>query len=205
METIILQAEQPDALIIAIKNLESGGLVAFPTDTVYGLGASIQQPEAIERLFKVKQREPSKAIPVLLGNPSDLTLISQQIGFNALRLAEEFWPGPLTLVLTRNPSLPEILSQTNTIGVRMPDHRVALDLLGMCGPLAVTSANRSGSPSARTADEVIDQLGGQIDLILDGGLTPGGIPSTVVDCTTERLEIIRPGPISKDELLAVIS
>jgi len=204
MDTLILQADRSEAITIAVKCLENGGLVAFPTDTVYGLGTSIHQPETIERLYTVKKRELSKAIPLLLGNPNDLTLVGQNIGFIAMRLAEEFWPGPLTLVINRHPSLPEVLSPMNTIGVRMPDHPVALDLLCMSGPLAVTSANLSRAPNSRTADEVSNQLGGQIELILDGGFTPGGIPSTVVDCTKNKLEIIRPGPISVNELRAVL-
>lgn len=205
METIILSADHPSAISQALLILRAGDLVAFPTDTVYGLGALIRMPESITQLFTTKERSKQKAIPVLLGDVADISLISVRIPTNARRLAERFWPGPLTLVVPRHPSLPEILSPSATIGVRMPDHPIALGLLRKAGPLAVTSANISGQPSAATAEEVHEQLGGRISLIIDGGHTPGGNPSTVVRCTQTELVILRPGPITENDLRAVLT
>jgi len=127
------------------------------------------------------------------------------MGEMAHRLAGHFWPGPLTLVVARHPSLPDNLSPLPTVGVRMPDHPVALMLLNRAGPLAVTSANVSGAPSASSAQEVFDQLQGRIPLVLDGGPTPGGVPSTVVDCTGSEPMILRQGPITMDQLLEALS
>ena len=177
--------------------------MAFPTDTVYGLGAMLFDFQAVEQLYLVKGRDAAKAIAVLLGSEADLSHVTRELGDVAARLAHRFWPGPLTLVVPAHPALPANLSPLPTVGVRMPDHPVALALLRLTGPLAVTSANLSGQPSTRTADEVSAQLGGLIPLILDGGQTPGGLPSTVVDCTGTELVILRQGPISEQQLIGV--
>jgi L-threonylcarbamoyladenylate synthase len=204
MDTQILPASQPDSLAQALAILQQGGLVAFPTDTVYGLGALARHPPSIARLYTVKDRESSKAIPILLGDQSELGNVTVDAGSQALLLAQHFWPGPLTLVLPRHSSLPEILSALPTIGVRMPNHPLALALLRLTGPLAVTSANLSGAASTVTAVEVLEQLSGRIPLILDGGRAPGGLPSTVVDCTGPELVILRQGPLSLADLYAVL-
>ena len=204
METLLLSASNPEALSRTLQLLQDGELVAFPTDTVYGLGASLQNPASIARLYQVKGRETSKAIAVLLGNIYNLELVAQGVSEIARRLSERFWPGPLTLVVPRRPDLPEMLSPEPTIGVRMPDHPLALALLRQSGPLAVTSANLSGGANAVTALEVLGQLEGRIPLILDGGTSPGGSPSTVVDCTGTSLVILRQGPISLEELLLAL-
>jgi len=205
METIIIPAGHPSAISQALQTLHAGGLIAFPTDTVYGLGALIRIPGSIAQLYTTKGRSKQKAIPVLLGDVADFSRIAVHISANARRLAERFWPGPLTLVVPRHPSLPDILSPTATIGVRMPNHPTALGLLRKAGPLAVTSANISGQPSATTAEEVLEQLVGLISLIIDGGHTPGGSPSTVVRCTQTELVILRPGPITENNLKAVLT
>jgi L-threonylcarbamoyladenylate synthase len=202
MDTILLPADHPSAIDQALARLQQGQLVAFPTDTVYGVAASLTDPDAIEQLFVVKGRDAAKAIAVLVGSPAALVEITGEMASLPRRLAERFWPGPLTLVVPQRTGLPANLSPTPTVGVRMPDHPVALGLLNAAGPLAVTSANRSGQPSAVTAQEVLAQLGGKISLILDGGTTPGGLPSTVVDCTGPEPVILRPGPISLDQLIA---
>lgn len=183
--------------------LRAGGLVAFPTDTVYGLGAMLFDAQAVEQLYIVKGRDAAKAIAVLLGSEADLSQVARELGGIAARLAHRFWPGPLTLVVPAHLDLPANLSPLPTVGVRMPDHPVALALLHLTGPLAVTSANLSGQPSTRTAEEVYAQLGGLIPLILDDGQTPGGLPSTVVDCTGTELVILRQGPISEQQLIEV--
>jgi len=205
METSIFLAELPLALERANELLREGQLVAFPTDTVYGLGALAFDREAIERIYLVKGRDATRPISVLVGNPAALAEVTA--GMNALagRLAEKFWPGALTLVVLRHPALPDNLSAQTTIGVRMPNHPVALALLNVSGPLTGTSANLSGQPSAKTAQEVYAQLSGRIPLILDGGRTPGGSPSTVVDCTGSQPVILRPGPISQDQLIAALA
>jgi len=207
--TVILSGEHAGALRQALDVLTRGGLVAFPTDTVYGLGALISHESldvraAIDQLYLVKERDPIKAIAVLIGRLSDLARVASEMNPAASRLAAYFWPGALTLVVGRRPDLPPNLSQGATIGVRMPDHPLALELLRLSGPLAVTSANLSGRPSCVTAAEVFDQLGGRITLILDGGVTPGGQSSTVVDCTGREPLILRSGPISAEEIHSVL-
>jgi L-threonylcarbamoyladenylate synthase len=204
VKTIILRAHDPAALPRAVEVLLSGGLVAFPTDTVYGLGALAFDRKAVESIYTAKDRPVEKAIPVLIGDLEDLGKVCLEIPETALRLAEHFWPGPLTLVIPKNPELSEAVSAGTTVGLRIPDHPVALDLLRRAGPMAVTSANLSGQPSPNSAQEVFTQLGGRIALILDGGVTPGGIPSTVVDCTSGKPQIIRVGPIPQDEILSAI-
>ncbi len=205
MKTILLPADHPDTLPTALDFLRRGELVAFPTDTVYGLGADLHNFQAIEGLYLAKGREASKAIAVLVGSPADLAGVAGELPENAQRLAQRFWPGPLTLVVPRHPGLPDNLSIDPTVGVRMPAHPFALALLEAAGPLAVTSANLSGAASPVTASEVITQLEGRITLVVDGGTTPGGIPSTVVDCTTPQLRILREGPVSVQEIQEVIN
>lgn len=204
MKTKMLPADHADALAAAIQMLQAGGLVAFPTDTVYGVGALVRDPRMISELYRVKGRHAEKAIPVLLGELDHLPQVTADLGPVASRLAKRFWPGPLTLVVPKNLSLPGILSPYPTIGVRMPDHPIALALLKATGPLAVTSANLSGAGSVTTAQAVHSQLGGRIPLILDGGETPGGNPSTVVDCTGTELMVLRPGPLALEDLLATL-
>ncbi len=204
MKTEILPIDHPGSLAHALAVLDQGGVIAFPTDTVYGLGARVNLPEAIARLYTAKARPPEKAIPVLIGSPDDLPKVSVNIPPTAHQLARHFWPGPLTLVIPRHPELPAILGPLPTVGVRQPDHIPTLGLLQASGPLAVTSANRSGGTNARTAEEVLAQLGGHIPLILDGGTTPGGSPSTVVDCTGQELRVLRPGPITPEELWSAL-
>lgn len=183
-----------------MATLEQGGLVAFPTDTVYGLAAAVWDWEAVNRLYAVKQRPERKAIPVLISDVADVLRVARPPSELAQALMIQFWPGPLTLVVRRRPEIPEAVSATDTIGVRVPDQAFARSLLGSAGPLAVTSANRSGGESATTAEEVLAQLGHRIDLVIDGGPTPGGIPSTVVDCTTDPPRVLREGPISSAQI-----
>lgn len=200
METTILAAENPGSLELAQQLLLEDWLVAFPTDTVYGVGALAFNYGAINQLYLVKGRDTAKAIAILLGDIAALKQVTASMGPLAERLAQRFWPGPLTLVVSRHPDLPSNLSPLPTIGVRMPDHPVALELLNHTGPLAVTSANLSGASNATTAQQVFDQLNGRIPLILDGGQTPGRQPSTVIDCTGNQLVILRQGPVTLDQL-----
>jgi L-threonylcarbamoyladenylate synthase len=196
MKTVILPASDPQALAQALTILQTGGLVAFPTDTVYGVGASAFDAEAVRSIYAVKERPIEKSIPLLIADPDDLEKVSPEVSPLAFKLAACFWPGALTLVVTKHPRLPEAVSATATIGVRIPDHPVARALLRAAGPLAVTSANLSGQPSPSSAGEVLIQLGGRIALIIDGGRAPGGVPSTVVDCTEALARTLREGPIT---------
>ena len=204
MNTRVLKAEAPEAIETAVNTMRQGGLVAFPTDTVYGVGALVFFEAAVQAIYTAKGRPEEKAIPVLLGDMADLHKVATGMPDKARRLAERFWPGPLTLVVQKREMVPVAVSPTDTVGVRIPNHEVARALLRASGPLAVTSANLSGEASPCTAEEVLDQLGGRIDMILDGGRTPGGVPSTVVDCTQEQLTILRGGPINSEEIEAAI-
>lgn len=204
MHTEILPVTAPNAVTSALEILYSGGLVAFPTDTVYGVGALAFDGKAVESIYATKERPVEKAIPVLIGDTEDLSKVAEEIPLFAARLIARFWPGPLTVLVPKQPALPEVVSANPAVGVRVPDHEVARALLRLSGPLAVTSANRSSQPSPTTAQEVLQQLGGRIALILDGGKTPGGIPSTLVDCTGTEIQILREGPITKDQLLNAI-
>jgi len=205
VQTELLNADHPVAIRHAADILKHGGLVAFPTDTVYGLATLPFKVEYVERLYTAKGRNSERAIAILLGDLSQISQVTPEMGKMAMKLARRFWPGPLTLIVPRLPQLPSVLSSNLTIGVRIPDHPVALSLLKLVGPLAVTSANLSGNANANTAQQVLDQLDGRIHLILDGGQTPGGVPSTVADCTGPETLILREGPISLVELKVVLS
>lgn len=204
MNTRIIPADSNLAIQQALKVLRAGGLVAFPTDTVYGLGALAFDGKAVESIYIAKDRPAEKAIPILIADVDDLEKVAINIPDMARRFASRFWPGPLTLVVPKNPNLPEAVSATATVAVRVPDYAVARALLRAAGPMAVTSANISGQPSPVTAEDVFAQLGGRIELIIDGGKTPGGLPSTLVDCTGNGPIILRDGPISMTELLSVL-
>jgi L-threonylcarbamoyladenylate synthase len=200
MKTEVLSADRPENLSQALKILKEGGMVAFPTDTVYGVGASAFLGQAIARIYDAKGRARENPIPILIANLQDLSRVALSPPPMARRLAKRFWPGPLTLIVWRKTTLPDEISPVSTVGIRVPDHPVAQALLTIAGPMAVTSANKSGDPIACTALEVLEGLGGSIDLILDGGRTPGGQPSTVVDCTKASPRILRKGPISEAEI-----
>ena len=204
MNTEIIKSDHPVALPHAVDVLKHGGLVVFPTDTVYGLAALPVKDEYIERLYVVKGRDSTRAIAILISSPDELDEISNLPNDMAFRLARQFWPGPLTLIVPRHPNLPNSMSPNSTIGVRIPDHDFALKLLSMIGPLGVTSANISGRENTNTVKEVMNQLKGRVHLVIDGGQTSGGIPSTVVDCTTKEPRILRKGPIDIEEIKLAI-
>jgi len=195
--TCLLPADDRDALAKAVVVLQSGGLVALPTDTVYGIAAHAYLPAAVERIYAVKERPPDKAIPLLLGEVRDVERVARDVPHLAYRLMERFWPGALTIVLWAKDHVPRIVTAgTGTVALRLPDHAVPRALAtALQAPLAGTSANLSGRPSPRTATEVIADLGGRIELILDGGPCPGGIESTVIDLTKDAPHIVRVGAI----------
>lgn len=200
MITERLSTSKSTAIPRALEVLQAGGLIAFPTDTVYGLAAATFSPSAIDRIYEAKSRELTKAIAILVGEISQLDLLTPGLTDSARGLAERFWPGALTLVVNKHPRLPQNLSTYPTVGLRMPNHPFALALLRKVGPLATTSANLSGGSNASSAEDVLAQLEGRIELLLDGGLCPGGVPSTVVDCTQNPPVILRHGAISEDEI-----
>jgi len=205
METIIFPADMPGAISKALETLNQGGLVAFPTDTVYGVGTLAFDAAAVESIYSAKDRPVEKAIPILIGGPEDMGKVTTDIPPIAAKLAARFWPGALTLVVPKHPDLPDVVSATPTVGVRVPDHPVARALLRAAGPMAVTSANLSGEASPNTAEEVSRQLNGRIPLILDGGETPGGIPSTVVNCLGTEPVILREGPVTMKDIQFVLA
>jgi L-threonylcarbamoyladenylate synthase len=205
MKTIILPTRNDDTIPRALEILKRGGLVAFPTDTVYGVGALAFDAAAVESIYSAKDRPVDKAIPILIGGPEDLDKVTANIPPIAAKLAARFWPGALTLVVPKHPDLPEVISGGPTVGVRVPDHPVARELLRAAGPMAVTSANLSGEASPNTAEEVSRQLNGRIPLILDGGETPGGVPSTVVNCLGTEPVILRQGPVTMKDIQFVLA
>jgi L-threonylcarbamoyladenylate synthase len=205
MKTRILPIDSFDAIKEALRIIQSGGLVAFPTDTVYGLAADIHSMAAIDRIYQVKGRDMAKAIPVLISQMDQLNQVASEFPASAHRLAERFWPGALTLIIPRLASLPDNLSSGQTVAIRMPDYPPVLTLLQHCGPLAVTSANLSGQVNPLSVADVVTQLNGKIDLVLDGGKVSGGVPSTIVDCSVELPVITRHGAIPDEDILSTIA
>ncbi len=206
MKTQVLPATDTEAFAHAVRLLRAGKVVAFPTDTVYGVGAGGFNERAIEQLFVVKIRERGKAIPYLLADAKDLALVAREIPDAARRLAAKFWPGALTLVVPVAARVPKILiAGGESVAVRVPNHPVTRALISSLGsPLAATSANISGGRDPANAQEVLAQLDGRIPLILDGGATRGNVPSTVVDVTTDPLTVRRVGVITIEEIQKVI-
>ncbi|HSJ55140.1 MAG TPA: L-threonylcarbamoyladenylate synthase, partial [Anaerolineae bacterium] len=205
-ETLCLEVGAPGALEKAIQVLNRGEVVAFPTDTVYGVGAHAFLPEAVERLYGLKERPGRQAIPLLLPDAEALHLVCQEIPPLAWLLVERFWPGGLSLVLPRADSVPAIVTAGgDTVAVRVPDHDLVRSICrGLGAPLAATSANLHGQPAPVTASEVLAALGGRIPLLLDGGACRGGVASTLLDLTVSPPAILRSGPISAAELAGVV-
>ncbi len=197
---------EPDAIVQAARILWNGGLVAFPTETVYGLGANALDAAAVARIFAAKGRPSSNPLIVHLHEASEARKVVAAWPTAANRLAERFWPGPLTLVLPKRPEVPDIVTAgAPTVAVRVPAHPVALALLRSVGwPLAAPSANRSSELSPTRAEHVLRSLGGRIELILDAGPTTGGIESTVLDLTRQLPRLLRPGLIRPAELEAIL-
>lgn len=199
-------ADDSAGLAAAVATLREGGIVAFPTDTVYGIAVSLGTPGGIERLFHVKHRPWEKGIALLLADAEQAETVGVMDG-RARLLAGAFWPGPLTIVLRARPDaeLPEALTGgTPTIGVRVPDHPTPRALARALGPLPTTSANPSGEPDALEAADVIARLGADVWLVLDGGRTPGAVPSTVVDLSVEPPQVRRVGVLDREQVLAVL-
>jgi len=203
-ETRILSTSDPQAIPAACAVIRRSGLIAFPTDTIYGVAAHALDPVGIRAIYAAKQRSDNKALPILIGDLSQLNKLVSHLSDPALRIAEAFWPGALTLILPKDPTLPPELSPYPTIGIRMPDLAFTLELLWQTGPLATTSANISDGQNPISAEDVMEQLEGKIDLILDGGETRGSTASTVVDLTSSDLKILREGPIRLADLQSIL-
>jgi len=204
METRILTVQDPQAIPAAKHIIQKGGLIAFPTDTIYGVAGDAFNPIAIEAIFNAKQRPDEKALPILIGDFNQLPELILHPDQRLQQITAAFWPGPLTLILPKSPDVPPELSPYPTIGVRMPNLPFTLALLQETGPLATTSANLSGGANPVDAPSVMAQLEGRIDLLLDGGSTPGPTASTVADLTGPDIQILRPGPISLSDLQSVL-
>lgn len=188
-----------------ISILKQGGVIAFPTDTVYGLGASARIDEAVERVYRLKKRPRSMALPLLLADVSELSEVAEFVPEYAWLLARNFLPGALTLVLLKSKAISDAVSAGGrTVAVRVPAHPVPVALAkGLGCPVVGTSANRSGVPSAHTAGEVLAQFGEELDLVIDGGPSPGGTESTIVDVTGEMPVILRDGAIPRKAISQV--
>lgn len=197
--TEVLPADDTDSLTRAVALVQAGEVIAAPTDTVYGLVCPFDSSRAIERLYWVKERPPEKALPVLLGDESQLAqVIDGPIPQEAQELIARFWPGPLTLILAARPHLPPVLTAGgSTVGVRIPNHPFLRALARGAGPLASSSANRSGGPECRTAAEVLAQLEGRVPLLVDAGPSPHGQASTVLDLSGPSPRILREGPLGE--------
>jgi L-threonylcarbamoyladenylate synthase len=207
-EVIVSSNVQPDSALLqkAGDILRQGGLVAFPTETVYGLGANALNADAVRRIFEAKGRPANNPVIVHIAEREMVSQVVASWSDMAQRLASCFWPGPLTLVLPRNRLLPPIVTAGGpTVAIRMPNHPVAIGLIRAAGvPVAAPSANRSGEISPTQAEHVLRSLGGQIDLILDAGPTQVGLESTVLDLSQTPPRLLRPGHVSRIEIEAVI-
>jgi len=189
----------------AVAAVQVGGLVVLPTDTVYGIGADAFQPAAVSALLAAKGRGRNMPPPVLVGSVRAAAALAESLGAFGQDLIDEFWPGPLTLVLRATPTLKWDLGETmGTVAVRMPLHPVALDLLRRTGPMAVSSANLTGSPAATTAAEADSQLGPAVSVYLDGGQCADNVPSTILDLTGTVPRMLRAGVLGIDQLRKVV-
>ncbi|HMS58258.1 MAG TPA: L-threonylcarbamoyladenylate synthase, partial [Tepidiformaceae bacterium] len=202
-----MDPEHPDADLLAEAGdvLRTGGLVAFPTETVYGLGGNALDDAAVRRIFAAKERASDDPLIVHMGAAAELPRVAREIPPLALVLARAFWPGPLTLVVRKRPEVPDSATAGfDTVAVRVPAHPVALGLIRASGvPIAAPSANRFTRTSATTAQHVLEDLGGRIDMVLDGGPTAFGVESSVVDVTGDAVRLLRPGALTLEALEAL--
>jgi L-threonylcarbamoyladenylate synthase len=200
-----LQANDPECVPYAAQLLRAGQLVCFPTDTVYGIGAAASNDEAVRRLYAVKGRPPSKPLPLLVSSAMEASEIAE-ITPVAHKLITRFWPGALTIVLKKLPDFRSAaLSKQDTVALRVPDHDLVTDIIrAVGGPITGTSANRSGSRAPVSAAEAAFQLGEMVALVIDGGRSPGGVESTVVDVSEGAPKIVRDGAVSREEIESVL-
>lgn len=203
MLELVIDQSTPEAGPVgqAVEALKTGGLVVFPTDTVYGLGAALFDQPAVRRIFELKGRQSGKGLIAMIADPADLARVCSTVPRAAKVLIERFWPGPLTLVLPTSAVIPRLVTIDGTLGVRMPNNNLVKALVRAVGqPLATTSANLTGRPSAAGAGEAKEAIGGRADVFIDGGDCVLGIESTVVDTQTWPPTIFREGAISRESL-----
>ena len=192
---------ESDMHLEAVQHLKSGGIIAIPTDTVYGLAADPFNADAVQRLYTIKGRPDGKPIPLILSSVADVHSVSQNLPGFFFHLTDRFWPGGLTIVVEAKSLLPVLTAGGDTVGVRIPDNPLLLQILRTFGgPAAITSANLSGEPPATSPEEIDEELASRIDMIVDGGKTPGPIPSTVYDISVSPPLIRRHGVISGETL-----
>lgn len=198
--------QREDGIAAAALAVQRGRLVVLPTDTVYGVGADAFDHKAVRRLLAAKGRGRDMPPPVLVSAPTTLDALAVGVPAAARTLVEALWPGPLTVVCKQQPSLQWDLGDTRgTVAVRMPDHEVALELLERTGPLAVSSANLTGREAATDADRAEEMLGESVEVLLDGGPTPGSVPSTIVDCTGDSVRVLRLGAVPVERLTELVA
>jgi tRNA threonylcarbamoyl adenosine modification protein (Sua5/YciO/YrdC/YwlC family) len=194
-----------NAIAAAVRAVEGGSVIVLPTDTLYGIGADAFNSAAVAGVLAAKGRGRDMPVPVLVGSWSTIDGLVSYVSADLRNLIEAFWPGGLTLIVEHAPSLAWDLGDARgTVGIRMPLHPVALELLEKTGPMAVSSANRTGMPPATTAQQAYEQLGESVSVYLDGGAVPIGAPSTIVDLTGELPTVLREGAISLDALREVL-
>ena len=199
-----LSSDTPHNRLIAGALLRAGKVIAFPTDTLYGLGAKVTDIRAIEKIFIIKGRPSGQGLPILISSLDELPMITSSVPEIARMFAKNFWPGPLTLVLPANTSIPGPLITNGTVAVRIPKHETALELIRLCqSPITGTSANLSGGEQPNSALEVLTQIGNRVDMILDSGTLGENVPSTIIDVTVDPPRLIRPGQISIEQLRKV--
>ncbi len=199
------EMERKDGITAAIAAAKRGDLVVLPTDTVYGLGTDAFSQKGPQKLLAAKGRDRNMPIPVLVGHVKALDGLAQRVDGVTKALAEAFWPGALTIVVKAQPTLRWDLGETNqTVALRMPLNPIAIELLNAVGPMAVSSANKSGQPAATNVDEAIAQLGEDVTIYLDGGQTPGNIASTIVDVSSGEIKLLRQGAIPLEEIRLIV-
>lgn len=195
-QTQHLNADEPGAISKTAEYVIAGRVVVLPTDTVYGVGCDAFSQTAIQKLYEIKQRPLHKSMPILIADFSDLPKIITHLPPSASPYLKKYWPGPLTVVLPKHPDLPDILSDDDTIAVRVPNHSVTRTLIRMAGgAMAVTSANISGQPPANSGAKAFTYLQGRVTVVLDAGPVPMGQPSTILDCTGNQPKVLREGLI----------
>jgi len=204
--TTIIKLPDQDAIRQAASRIQSGDIVGFPTETVYGLGANAKNADAVRRIFQAKGRPQDNPLIVHIATIQDMYLYGEQINEKAILLAEKFWPGPLTIVVKSAPCIAkEVTCGLDTVGLRCPQNEIARAFIAACGlPIAAPSANRSGRPSPTTAQHVLEDMNGKIPLILDGGPCTVGVESTVISMVDDMPLLLRPGIISREAIEEII-
>ena len=199
------EMERKDGITAAIAAAKRGDLVVLPTDTVYGLGTDAFSQAGPQKLLAAKGRDRNMPIPVLVGHVKALDGLAQRVDGVTKALAEAFWPGALTIVVKAQPTLRWDLGETNqTVALRMPLNPIAIELLNAVGPMAVSSANKTGQPAATNVEEAIAQLGEEVTIYLDGGQTPGNVASTIVDVSSGEIKLLRQGAIPLEEIRLIV-